>query len=86
MMTEKSLRAQMNIICINDIGVVFVEAVDYKAETKSGEFIAGILRPIIERVGPEHVVALCMGGGNNYQYACKLLQKDFPHCQKNERE
>ncbi|CAI5504349.1 unnamed protein product [Closterium sp. Naga37s-1] len=79
MMTYKSLHAQMNIICIKDIGVVFAEAVDYKAETKSGEFIAGILRPIIERYGPEHVVALCMGGGSNYQSACKLLQKDFPH-------
>ncbi|CAI5980750.1 unnamed protein product [Closterium sp. NIES-64] len=39
----------MNIICINHTGVVFAEAIDYKAKTKSGEFIAGILRPIIVR-------------------------------------
>ncbi|CAI5499493.1 unnamed protein product [Closterium sp. Naga37s-1] len=79
MMTDKSGRTQMNIICINDSGVVFAEAVDCKAEMKSGAFIAGILRLIIERVRPEHVVALCMDGGSNYKSACKLLQKDFRH-------
>ncbi|CAI5955032.1 unnamed protein product [Closterium sp. NIES-65] len=58
---------------------VFVEAVDCKAVTKSGKFIASVLRPIIERIGAEHVVALCTDGGSNYKKAGKLLRKEWPH-------
>ncbi|CAI7890878.1 unnamed protein product [Closterium sp. NIES-54] len=79
MMQDKGGRAQMNIICINDNGAVFIEAVNCKAATKSGVFIVGVLRPIIERIGAEHVVALCTDGGSNYKAAGKLLQKEWPH-------
>ncbi|CAI5536157.1 unnamed protein product [Closterium sp. Naga37s-1] len=79
MMQDKGSRAQMNIICINDTGAVFIEAVNCKAATKSGLFIVGVLRPIIERIGAEHVVALCIDGGSNYKAAGKLLQKEWPH-------
>ncbi|CAI5522838.1 unnamed protein product [Closterium sp. Naga37s-1] len=79
MMTDKCGRALMNIICINDSGAVFTEAIDCKADTKCGAFIAGILRPVIEKVGPEHVGALCTDGGSNYVAACKLLHKKYPH-------
>ncbi|CAI5490223.1 unnamed protein product [Closterium sp. Naga37s-1] len=79
MMTDKSGRAQMNILLLNDAGAVFVEAVDCKMELKSGAFVAGILRPIIKKIGPENVVALCMDGGSNYASACKLLQAEWPH-------
>ncbi|CAI6012252.1 unnamed protein product [Closterium sp. NIES-65] len=79
MMRDKSGRAQMNILCINASGAVFQEAVDCKAETKSGEFIVSVLQPVIEKVGPEHVVAICTDGGSNYVSAAKLLQKKYPH-------
>ncbi|CAI5995302.1 unnamed protein product [Closterium sp. NIES-64] len=79
MMTDKSGRAQMNIICVNDAGAVFTEVVDCKAAKTIGRFIAAILRPIIKRVGLEYAIALCMDGGSNYKKACKLLRKDYPH-------
>ncbi|CAI5996680.1 unnamed protein product, partial [Closterium sp. NIES-64] len=79
MMRDKSGRAQMNILCINASGAVFQEAVDCKAETKSGAFIMSVLQPVIEKVGPEHVVAICTDGGSNYVSAAKLLQKKYPH-------
>ncbi|CAI5525491.1 unnamed protein product [Closterium sp. Naga37s-1] len=79
MMRDKSGRAQMNIICINDSGAVFQEAVDCKAETKTGAFIVSILQPIIEKIGPQHVVAFCTDGGSNYVSAGKKLQKIYPH-------
>ncbi|CAI7789066.1 unnamed protein product [Closterium sp. NIES-53] len=74
MMQDKGGRAQMNIICINDNGAVFVEAVDCEAATKSGVFIVGVLRSIIERIGAEHVVALCTDGGSNYKAASVYTQ------------
>ncbi|CAI5953416.1 unnamed protein product [Closterium sp. NIES-65] len=79
MMRDKSGRAQMNILCINASGAVFQEAVDCKAETKSGAFIVSVLQPVIEKVGPEHVVTICTDGGSNYVSAAKLLQKKYPH-------
>ncbi|CAI5950835.1 unnamed protein product [Closterium sp. NIES-65] len=79
MMTDKSGRAQMNILLLNDAGAVFVKAVDCKMELKSGAFVAGILRPIIKKIGPENVAVLCMDGGSNYASACKLLQAEWPH-------
>ncbi|CAI5463704.1 unnamed protein product [Closterium sp. Yama58-4] len=78
-MRDKSGHEQMNIICINDSGAVFQGAVDCKAETKSGAFIVSILQPIIEKIGPQHVVAFCTDGGSNYVSAGKLLQKMYPH-------
>ncbi|CAI6001455.1 unnamed protein product [Closterium sp. NIES-65] len=79
MMRDKSGCVQMNIICINAEGAVFQEAVDCKAETKTGAFIVSVLQPIIEKVGPEHVVAICTDGGSNYVSAGKQLQKKYPH-------
>ncbi|CAI5475978.1 unnamed protein product [Closterium sp. Yama58-4] len=38
-----------------------------------------VLRPIIERIGAGHVVALCTDGGSNYKTVGKLLQKEWPH-------
>ncbi|CAI5522588.1 unnamed protein product [Closterium sp. Naga37s-1] len=79
MMTDKTGRAQMNIVCINASGAVFHEAVDCKAETKTGAFIIRVLQPVIEKVGPENVVAICTDGGSNYVSAAKMLQKKYPH-------
>ncbi|CAI5505551.1 unnamed protein product [Closterium sp. Naga37s-1] len=52
MIANTSGHALINIMCINNSGVVFSEAVDCRLEVKSGAYIAGILRPIIQKIGP----------------------------------
>ncbi|CAI5529687.1 unnamed protein product [Closterium sp. Naga37s-1] len=79
MMTDKSGRPQANILLINDSGAVFTESIDCKLETKTGGYIASVLRPIIEKVGPANIVALCMDGGSNYAAACRELMLEYPH-------
>ncbi|CAI5981457.1 unnamed protein product [Closterium sp. NIES-64] len=79
MMTDKSGRPQANILLINDSGAVFAESIDCKMETKTGGYIASVLRPIIEKVGPANIVAFCMDGGSNYAAACRELMQEFPH-------
>ncbi|CAI5957348.1 unnamed protein product [Closterium sp. NIES-65] len=79
MMTDKSGRPQANILLINDSGAVFTESIDCKLETKMGGYIASVLRPIIEKVGPANIVALCMDGGSNYAAACRELMLEYPH-------
>ncbi|CAI5499316.1 unnamed protein product, partial [Closterium sp. Naga37s-1] len=58
MFSDTAVRPQANVLLINDSGAVFVESIDTKMEIKTGGYIAGILRPIIEKVGPENVVAV----------------------------
>ncbi|CAI5495927.1 unnamed protein product [Closterium sp. Naga37s-1] len=79
MMTDKCGRPQANILLINDSGAVFAESIDCKLETKTGGYIASVLRPIIEKVGPDNIVAFCMDGGSNYGAACRELMLEYPH-------
>ncbi|CAI5981616.1 unnamed protein product [Closterium sp. NIES-65] len=79
MFSDKTGRPQANVLLINDSGAVFVESIDTNMEMKTGGYIAGTLRPIIEKVGPENVVALCFDGGSNYAAACRVLMREYPH-------
>ncbi|CAI7735601.1 unnamed protein product [Closterium sp. NIES-53] len=49
MFSDKAGRLQANVLLINDSGAVFVESIDTKMEMKTGGYIAGILRPFIEK-------------------------------------
>ncbi|CAI6011562.1 unnamed protein product [Closterium sp. NIES-65] len=82
MMTDKCGRPQANVLLLNDAGAVLKECVDCNMEKKTGGYIAGILKPVVEEVGPENVVAFCMDGGSNYASACRKLIKMWPHIQQ----
>ncbi|CAI5525493.1 unnamed protein product [Closterium sp. Naga37s-1] len=82
MMTDKCGRAQANVLLINDSGAVFKEAIDCGMERKTGEYIAGILQPVVEEVGLENVVAFCMDGGSNYAVPVQELIAKWPHIQQ----
>ncbi|CAI7834178.1 unnamed protein product [Closterium sp. NIES-54] len=73
MMTDKNGRPQANVFLVNDSGAVFKDSVDCRMETKTGGYVASILRPVVEEVGPENVVAFCTDGGSNYAVACNQL-------------
>ncbi|CAI5502841.1 unnamed protein product [Closterium sp. Naga37s-1] len=79
MMTDRCGRPQANILLVNDSGAVFTEAVDCKMETKMGGFIASILSPVVDKTGPENVVALCTDGGSTYASAVKNVITRWPH-------
>ncbi|CAI7824889.1 unnamed protein product, partial [Closterium sp. NIES-54] len=81
MMTDRRGRPQANILLVNDSGAVFYDCVDCNMEKKTGGYVAGILRPVVEEVGPENVVAFCMDGGSNYAVAVKRLIQEWPHIQ-----
>ncbi|CAI5983211.1 unnamed protein product [Closterium sp. NIES-65] len=50
MFFDKTGRLQANVLLINDSGAVFVKSIDTKMEMKIGGYIAGILRPVIEKL------------------------------------
>ncbi|CAI6003387.1 unnamed protein product [Closterium sp. NIES-64] len=79
MFFDKTGRLQANVLLINDSGAVFVKSIDTKMEMKIGGYIASILRPVIEKVGPENVVALCFDGRSNYAAACRELMTEYHH-------
>ncbi|CAI5998657.1 unnamed protein product [Closterium sp. NIES-65] len=48
-MTDRCGRPQANILLVNDSGAVFEQAVDCNMESKSGGYIASLLRPVIDK-------------------------------------
>ncbi|CAI5979135.1 unnamed protein product [Closterium sp. NIES-64] len=81
MMTDKNGRPQANVFLVNESGAVFKDSVDCRMETKTGGYVASILRPVVEEVGPDNVVAFCTDGGSNYAMACNELIAEWPHIQ-----
>ncbi|CAI6001060.1 unnamed protein product [Closterium sp. NIES-65] len=81
MMTDRNGRPQANVLIVNDSGAVFTDCIDCNMERKTGGYVARILRPVVEEVGPENVVAFCMDGGSNYAVAVKQLIWEWPHIQ-----
>ncbi|CAI7850559.1 unnamed protein product, partial [Closterium sp. NIES-53] len=79
MMSDRNGRAQANFLCVNEDGAVFMESVDCGMERKTGGYIASLIRPVITKVGPENVVALCMDGASNYAAATREIVKEWPH-------
>ncbi|CAI5948552.1 unnamed protein product [Closterium sp. NIES-64] len=81
MITDKNGRPQANVFLVNKSGAVFKDSVDCRMETKTGGYVANILRPVVEEVGPDNVVAFCTDGGSNYAVACNELIAEWPHIQ-----
>ncbi|CAI5462001.1 unnamed protein product [Closterium sp. Yama58-4] len=79
MMTDKAGRPQANIFLVNDSGAIFKNCIDCRMESKTGGYVAGIIKPVVEEVGPQNVVAFCTDGGSNYAAACKELISAWPH-------
>ncbi|CAI5498656.1 unnamed protein product [Closterium sp. Naga37s-1] len=81
MMTEKNGRLQANVFLVNNAGAVLRVCVDCNMEKKIGGYIAGLLKPVVEEVGAENIVAFCTDGGSNYAVACQILVAEWPHIQ-----
>ncbi|CAI5930347.1 unnamed protein product [Closterium sp. NIES-64] len=78
MMTDRC-GPQANVLLVNDSGAVFEQAVDCNMESKTGGYIASLLRPVIDKVGPKNVVAVCTDGGSNYASVAKKIASTWPH-------
>ncbi|CAI7730298.1 unnamed protein product [Closterium sp. NIES-53] len=81
MMTDRNGRPQANVFLVNDASAVLHVCVDCNMEKKTGGYIAGLLKPVVEEVGAENIVAFCMDGGSNYAVACQTLVAEWPHIQ-----
>ncbi|CAI7885716.1 unnamed protein product [Closterium sp. NIES-54] len=81
MMTDKNGRLQANVFLVNDAGAVLHVCVGCNMEKKIGGYIAGLLKPVVEEVGAENIVAFCTDGGSNYAVACQILVAEWPHIQ-----
>ncbi|CAI5530798.1 unnamed protein product [Closterium sp. Naga37s-1] len=80
-MTDRNGRPQANAFLVNDVGAVLHVCVDCNMEKKTGGYIAGLLKPVVEEVGAENIVAFCMDGGSNCAVACQTLVAEWPHIQ-----
>ncbi|CAI7930313.1 unnamed protein product [Closterium sp. NIES-54] len=84
MMTDKNGRPQANVFPVIDSGAVFKDSVDCRMETKTGGYVASILRPVVEELIAEwphiqhvpcatHVLDLYMEGVGKMPWAKKVV-------------
>ncbi|CAI7813099.1 unnamed protein product [Closterium sp. NIES-54] len=52
MMTDRNGRPQANVFLVNDAGAVLHVCVDCNMEKKTGGYIAGLLKPVVEEIVP----------------------------------
>ncbi|CAI5525993.1 unnamed protein product [Closterium sp. Naga37s-1] len=57
----------------------FQAGVNCHLESKTRVYIASLLRPVIDKVGPENVVAVCTDGGSNYASEARKIGSTWPH-------
>ncbi|CAI7732317.1 unnamed protein product [Closterium sp. NIES-54] len=81
MMTDRNGRPQANVFLVNDAGAVLHVCMDYNMVKKTEGYIARLLKPVVEEVGAENIVAFCVDGGSNYAVACQQLVAEWPHIQ-----
>ncbi|CAI5967368.1 unnamed protein product [Closterium sp. NIES-65] len=93
MMTDKNRRQHANVFLVNDSVAVFKDRVDCRMETKTGGYVASILRPVVEEVDSENVgwavgerkkatekfalQALDTAGWRTAEFFCKLMKLSF---------
>lgn len=51
------------------------------AESHTGEYMANILKKVIEDVGPIKVLGICTDNATNMKRAWEIIQAEFPHIQ-----
>ncbi|CAI5988942.1 unnamed protein product [Closterium sp. NIES-64] len=77
MMTDRAGRPQANVFLVNDAAAVLHMCVDCNMEKKTGGYIAGLLRPVVEEVVPcaTHVLDLLMEDVGKLGWAKRVVKR-----------
>ncbi|CAM8925350.1 unnamed protein product [Rhodiola kirilowii] len=60
-------------------GPMFIKAVNCDGEVKDKEFIANLLREVIDEVGHQNVVQVITDNANNCKGAGEIIEGIYPH-------
>ena len=77
--SDSQRRPLINVMAVTEGGPMFLKAVDCSGQTKDKHFIAGILREVIEEVGPNNVVQVITDNAKNCAGAGALINQLYPH-------
>lgn len=72
-------RPIINVMSVCKGAAKFETSIDASGESKTGEYIAGVVGDVIRKVGEKDVVGVVMDGAANCKLAMRLLKVEFPH-------
>ncbi|CAM8990676.1 unnamed protein product [Rhodiola kirilowii] len=77
--SDPQRRPLINFMACCESGLMFIKAVNCAGEVKDQEFIANILREVIDEVGHQNVVQVITGNASNCKGAGEIIEGIYPH-------
>ncbi|KAL9671541.1 hypothetical protein QQ045_009110 [Rhodiola kirilowii] len=77
--SDPQRRPLINFMACCESGLMFIKAVNCAGEVKDQEFIANILREVIDEVGHQNVVQVITDNASNCKGAGEIIEGIYPH-------
>ncbi|RWR83372.1 DUF659 domain-containing protein/Dimer_Tnp_hAT domain-containing protein [Cinnamomum micranthum f. kanehirae] len=75
--SDSQRRPLINFMAVTESGLMFLKAVDCTGEIKDKYFIYGLLKEVIEEVGPQNVIQVITDNAKNCAGAGHLIEAQF---------
>ncbi|XP_057999043.1 uncharacterized protein LOC110673033 [Hevea brasiliensis] len=72
-------RPLINFMVVSESGPMFIKSVDCSGEVKDKQFIANLLKEVIDEVGHQKVVQVITDNASNCKGAGEIIEGMFPH-------
>ncbi|KAL9689719.1 hypothetical protein QQ045_010108 [Rhodiola kirilowii] len=77
--SDPQRRPIINFMACCESGPMFIKAVNCAGEVKGKEFIANLLREVIDEVGHQNVVQVITDNASNCKGAGEIIERIYPH-------
>ncbi|XP_058005468.1 uncharacterized protein LOC131181423 [Hevea brasiliensis] len=77
--SDPQRRPLINFMVIYESGSMFIKSVDCSDEVKDKQFIANLLKKVIDEVGHQKVVQVITNNASNCKGAGEIIEEMFPH-------
>ncbi|XP_058010224.1 uncharacterized protein LOC110671880 [Hevea brasiliensis] len=77
--SDPQRRPLINFMVVSESGPMFIKSVDCSGEVKDKQFIANLLKEVIDEVGHQKVVQVITDNASNCKGAGEIIEGMFPH-------
>ncbi|XP_057994474.1 uncharacterized protein LOC110655169 [Hevea brasiliensis] len=77
--SDPQRRHLINFMVVSESGPMFIKSVDCSGEVKDKQFIANLLKEVIDEVGHQKVVQVITDNASNCKGAGEIIEGMFPH-------
>ncbi|XP_058005467.1 uncharacterized protein LOC110671042 [Hevea brasiliensis] len=76
--SDPQRRPLINFMVVSESGPMFIKSIDCSGEVKDKQFIANLLKEVIDEVGHQKVVQVITDNASNYKGAGEIIEGMFP--------